>query len=182
MGPPAAWQPPSDSLLRRITATRGRPRAVSLEMIAVCDHNFVENARAVAQAAERASICMMPGVKIMTREEIHILDIAGSSTLWTPDSCGGKSRRPRVARQPAASKSRHIRRLGKPCEALLPGVPPRRARRAPLPRRLLSAHRIFHNGRLSCPSTTVPSEPEGILRSRRPHVHNVRPPWTNRFS
>ena len=44
-------------------------------MIAICDHNSFENIGSVARACERESICVVPGIEITTREEVHILGL-----------------------------------------------------------------------------------------------------------
>jgi predicted metal-dependent phosphoesterase TrpH len=50
-------------------------KAMGLEMIAICDHNSVENVMAVARAAEGEPIGVIPGIEITSREEVHILGL-----------------------------------------------------------------------------------------------------------
>jgi predicted metal-dependent phosphoesterase TrpH len=57
------------------TAMVRRVKALGLEMIAVCDHNSVENALAVVRAGARESLCVIPGIEITSREEVHILGL-----------------------------------------------------------------------------------------------------------
>jgi len=46
-----------------------------IDMIAVCDHNSVENAGAVMRSAKKKGICVLPGMEVCSREEVHILTI-----------------------------------------------------------------------------------------------------------
>jgi len=48
-------------------------RRKRLEILGVCDHNSAENAAAVAEAAGRLGIRVLPGMEITSREEVHIL-------------------------------------------------------------------------------------------------------------
>jgi len=50
-------------------------KAVGLDMIAICDHNAIENAHAVMKAGEKASVRVIPGIEITSREEVHILGL-----------------------------------------------------------------------------------------------------------
>ena len=50
-------------------------KAVGLDMIAICDHNSVENVQAVIRAGERESVRVIPGIEITSREEVHILGL-----------------------------------------------------------------------------------------------------------
>ena len=50
-------------------------KAVGLDMIAICDHNSIENAQAVMKAGERESLRVIPGIEITSREEVHILGL-----------------------------------------------------------------------------------------------------------
>ncbi len=47
----------------------------SLDLIAVCDHNSAENAGAVLREGRRRGICVLPGMEICSKEEVHILAI-----------------------------------------------------------------------------------------------------------
>jgi PHP domain/PHP-associated len=44
-----------------------------LDLLGICDHNSAENAAAVAQAAGRLGIRVVPGLEVTSREEVHIL-------------------------------------------------------------------------------------------------------------
>lgn len=46
-----------------------------MDMIAVCDHNSVENAGAVMRAGNQKGICVLPGMEVCSKEEVHILTI-----------------------------------------------------------------------------------------------------------
>lgn len=46
-----------------------------LHLIAICDHNSVENVAAVKCAAENAGVAVIGGIEINTREEVHVLGI-----------------------------------------------------------------------------------------------------------
>jgi len=50
-------------------------KAVGLDMIAICDHNSIENAQAVIRAGEKESVRVIPGIEITSREEVHILGL-----------------------------------------------------------------------------------------------------------
>ena len=60
------------------TAIIRQVKAVGLDVIAICDHNSVENTLAVAKAGERESVPVIPGVEITSREEVHILGLFGT--------------------------------------------------------------------------------------------------------
>jgi len=46
-----------------------------LDIIAVCDHNSAENTGAVMRAGEQKGICVLPGIEVCSKEEVHILTI-----------------------------------------------------------------------------------------------------------
>jgi len=46
-----------------------------LDIIAVCDHNSVENAGAVIRAGKEKGLCVFPGMEICSKEEVHILAV-----------------------------------------------------------------------------------------------------------
>ena len=54
-----------------------RAKTVGLDMVAVCDHNSVANVTAVARVGERERLCVIPGVEIASREEVHVLGLFG---------------------------------------------------------------------------------------------------------
>lgn len=61
------------------SAIADRARAVGLDVLAVCDHNSTANVLAVAKAAARVSLQVIPGIEITTREEVHILGLFRST-------------------------------------------------------------------------------------------------------
>jgi hypothetical protein len=50
---------------------------VSLDLIAICDHNTSENAGAVMREGRRRGVGVLPGLEICSKEEVHILAIFG---------------------------------------------------------------------------------------------------------
>jgi len=46
-----------------------------LDIIAICDHNSAENVQAVKRLGEKLGLCVLPGMEICSREEVHILGI-----------------------------------------------------------------------------------------------------------
>ncbi|MDM8524126.1 PHP-associated domain-containing protein [Desulfococcaceae bacterium HSG8] len=50
-------------------------RDKGLDIIAVCDHNSMENAEAAMRVGEKTGVCVFPGMEICSREEAHILAI-----------------------------------------------------------------------------------------------------------
>jgi len=46
-----------------------------LDLIAICDHNSVENVGAAVAAAESSPLSVLPGIEITTEEEVHVLGI-----------------------------------------------------------------------------------------------------------
>jgi hypothetical protein len=44
-----------------------------LDIIGICDHNSAENAEAVMKAGKLKGICVIPGMEICSREEVHVL-------------------------------------------------------------------------------------------------------------
>jgi PHP family Zn ribbon phosphoesterase len=46
---------------------------VGLDLIAICDHNTVENAGVVMREGEKRGIRVLPGMEVCSREEVHIL-------------------------------------------------------------------------------------------------------------
>jgi len=48
-----------------------------IDIIAVCDHNSVENAEAVMLAGKKMDVTVLPGMEVCSREEVHILAIFG---------------------------------------------------------------------------------------------------------
>jgi PHP family Zn ribbon phosphoesterase len=49
----------------------------SLDLIAICDHNTSENAGAVIREGGRLGVCVLPGLEICSKEEVHILAVFG---------------------------------------------------------------------------------------------------------
>lgn len=50
-----------------------RAKDVSLDIIAVTDHNTAKNVRVIMGLAERRGLKVIPGMEVQTREEIHLL-------------------------------------------------------------------------------------------------------------
>jgi len=55
-----------------------RAKELRLDMIGVCDHNAAGNVAAARHAGEREGVCIVGGMEITTREEIHILGLFGT--------------------------------------------------------------------------------------------------------
>ncbi|MBW1892728.1 MAG: PHP domain-containing protein [Deltaproteobacteria bacterium] len=52
-----------------------KSRKKGIDIIAICDHNSAENAEAVINAGKKKGLCVLPGMEICSREEVHILSI-----------------------------------------------------------------------------------------------------------
>lgn len=52
-----------------------RARQAGLDVIAICDHNSVENVEAVLRAGRKEDLAVYPGIEISTREEVHVLGL-----------------------------------------------------------------------------------------------------------
>ena len=50
----------------------------NLDIIAICDHNSAQNTEAVVRSGEKHGICVIPGMEICSREEVHLLGLFGS--------------------------------------------------------------------------------------------------------
>ncbi len=48
---------------------------LGLDIVAICDHNSAENVEAAIRAGIQRKICVLPGLEINSREEVHILAI-----------------------------------------------------------------------------------------------------------
>ncbi len=62
-----------------------RADALSLNLIAVTDHNSCENVAALLRAAEGTGITVLPGMELQTQEEAHVLclfDTLAQATAW----------------------------------------------------------------------------------------------------
>jgi PHP family Zn ribbon phosphoesterase len=46
-----------------------------LDIIAICDHNSAENVQAAILLGEKAGLCVLAGMEICSREEVHILGL-----------------------------------------------------------------------------------------------------------
>ena len=46
-----------------------------LDIIAICDHNSAENVQAALGLGEKLGLCVLPGMEICSREEVHILGL-----------------------------------------------------------------------------------------------------------
>ena len=49
-----------------------------IDLIAITDHNTVANVEAVQAAAEGSSVCVIAGMEVQTREDVHIVCLFGS--------------------------------------------------------------------------------------------------------
>ena len=70
LSPCADWEMSPRKIIRR-------SREVQLDLIAVCDHNSAENAAAVMHEGRRNGVCVLPGLEICSREEVHVLALFG---------------------------------------------------------------------------------------------------------
>jgi 3',5'-nucleoside bisphosphate phosphatase len=72
---------PCGELAMSPRAVVDRARAAGLDLIAVTDHNTLENAAAVIEAARGTTLAVLPGIELTTAEEVHILGLfdAGAS-------------------------------------------------------------------------------------------------------
>jgi len=52
-----------------------RALAAGLRIIAICDHNSAENARAVVRAARGTGLAVFPGMELTSEEEVHTLGL-----------------------------------------------------------------------------------------------------------
>jgi len=50
-----------------------KSREVGLDLIAICDHNTVENAGVVMREGEKQGVRVLPGMEVCSKEEVHIL-------------------------------------------------------------------------------------------------------------
>ena len=46
-----------------------------LDIIAICDHNSAENVQVAIRLGEKLGLCVLPGMEICSREEVHILGL-----------------------------------------------------------------------------------------------------------
>ena len=65
------------------SAIVAQAKAAGLDMIAICDHNSTDNAAAVAQAGERQSLAVIPGIEITSREEVHVVGLFNGEDALT---------------------------------------------------------------------------------------------------
>jgi PHP family Zn ribbon phosphoesterase len=70
LSPCADWEMSPRKIIRR-------SRELRLDLIAVCDHNSAENADAVMREGRRHGVCVLPGLEICSREEVHVLALFG---------------------------------------------------------------------------------------------------------
>lgn len=68
LSPCGDWEMSPRKIVRR-SVSRG------LDIIAVCDHNSIENAGAAMAEGERLGLTVLPGMEICSREEVHLLAI-----------------------------------------------------------------------------------------------------------
>ncbi|MBW1943038.1 MAG: PHP domain-containing protein [Deltaproteobacteria bacterium] len=48
---------------------------LGLDIVAICDHNSAENVEATVRAGIQRKLCVLPGLEINSREEVHLLAI-----------------------------------------------------------------------------------------------------------
>jgi predicted metal-dependent phosphoesterase TrpH len=68
LSPCADWEMSPRQIVQRC-------RTVGLDLIAVCDHNSVENAAAVMREGARRHLAVLPGMEICSKEEVHLLAV-----------------------------------------------------------------------------------------------------------
>lgn len=51
----------------------GMAKLKGLDAIAVCDHNSAKNLPAVCRAGEEYGVCILPGLEVTSREDVHLL-------------------------------------------------------------------------------------------------------------
>jgi len=66
LSPCSDWEMSPQKIVRRSLA-------VSLDLIAICDHNTAENAGAVMREGKKQGLGVLPGIEICSKEEVHIL-------------------------------------------------------------------------------------------------------------
>jgi PHP family Zn ribbon phosphoesterase len=71
LSPCADWDMSPRKIIRR-------SREVQLDLIAVCDHNSAENTDAVMREGLRNGVCVLPGLEVCSREEVHVLAVFGA--------------------------------------------------------------------------------------------------------
>jgi predicted metal-dependent phosphoesterase TrpH len=52
-----------------------KSREIGLDIIAVCDHNSAENTEATIRVGEKCGLCVIPGMEICSKEEVHIVTL-----------------------------------------------------------------------------------------------------------
>lgn len=60
---------------RRIVETAIRKK---IDLIAICDHNSAENVSAVIEVSRETNLTVIPGIEIMSKEEVHIIGLFDS--------------------------------------------------------------------------------------------------------
>lgn len=68
LSPCGDWEMSPKKIVQQ-SITRG------LDIIALCDHNSIENAAAAMQEGKRRGLAVLPGMEICSREEVHLLAI-----------------------------------------------------------------------------------------------------------
>ncbi len=46
-----------------------------LDIIAICDHNSAENVQPAAHLGKKLGLCVLPGMEVCSREEVHVLGL-----------------------------------------------------------------------------------------------------------
>ena len=55
------------------SAVLARAKQLGLQLLAVTDHNSVENVAAFEEAAQGTGVAVLPGMEVQTREEVHMV-------------------------------------------------------------------------------------------------------------
>jgi hypothetical protein len=50
----------------------------NLDIIAICDHNSAQNTEAAVRSGKKHGICVIPGMEICSKEEVHLLGLFGN--------------------------------------------------------------------------------------------------------
>jgi hypothetical protein len=50
-----------------------RAKIQEIDIIGICDHNSTENSSAAMDVGKKLNVCVLPGIEVTSREEVHIL-------------------------------------------------------------------------------------------------------------
>jgi PHP family Zn ribbon phosphoesterase len=68
LSPCAEWEMTPKAII-------AKSREQGIDIIAICDHNSAENTAAAMRAGKKSGVCVLPGMEICSKEEVHILAI-----------------------------------------------------------------------------------------------------------